>query len=224
MFRTMVTSHIFKNIEFSILEKDFSDLKYKVIKYTKNAIIMYRNDTCTSLAILLSGNVKTEMQDINGNIIPFEKFSPVSVLAPAFLFGINQKYPVDVICESESAEILFIPKRDVIKLMQKNSTFMVNYLDAVCNKAFFLTQKLSFSFFYKTISQKFAKFLLTKKEDNEEYITLSETIQDIADLFNVTRPSVSRIISEFVKENIISKEKRNIIKILDYNRLIQKLD
>ena len=49
-------------------------------------------------------------------------------------------------------------------------------------------------------------------------------IQDIADLFDVTRPSVSRIISEFVKENIISKEKRNIIKILDYNRLIQKLD
>lgn len=224
MFRTLVQSFIFRKISPETLEKDFKEISYKINRYEKNTIIIYREDKCDNLAILLSGNLKSEMQDINGNIIPFEKFSPVSVLAPAFLFGINQKYPVDVICESENCKIIFIPKQDVITLMKKNSQFMINYLDAVCNKTYFLSQKISFSFFYKTISQKFAKFLLMKKKDNEEYITLSETIQEIADLFDVTRPSVSRIISEFSKEGIIRKEKRNIIKILDYNRLIQKLN
>ncbi|MCK9223517.1 MAG: Crp/Fnr family transcriptional regulator [Candidatus Muirbacterium halophilum] len=224
MFRTLVRSYIFKNISPETLEKDFEKINYKIVKYTKNSIIMYRDDNCNSLAILISGNIKTEMQDINGNIIPFEKFTPISVIAPAFLFGINNKYPVDIICESENSEVLFISKEDVIKLMHKNSTFMVNYIDAVCNKAYFLTQKISFSFFYKTISQKFAKYLLQKKDDKKELIEMTETIQEIADLFNVTRPSLSRIISEFVNEKIIRKEKRNLIKILDYNKLIQKLD
>ena len=64
----------------------------------------------------------------------------------------------------------------------------------------------------KNIKNKVAEYLLGKLTDDKcSVIQLSETQQDIADFFGVTRPSLARALAEMEQEGIISIDRKTIV-------------
>ena len=73
----------------------------------------------------------------------------------------------------------------------------------------------------KNIKNKIADYLLRKLSDtSSDVIHLTETQQEIADSFGVTRPSLARALAEMEQEGIIAID-RKVIKVCNMQLLRQ---
>ena len=69
----------------------FNDIHYYVRSYDKENLIISAGETCNNLMIIVSGQVRGEVLDFTGNSIKIENISAPRPLAPAFLFGKQNK-------------------------------------------------------------------------------------------------------------------------------------
>ena len=197
-----------------------SDLKYTIKNYPKNEIIFRQGDVCDALYILIDGSVKTEMITENGNLLGIEMIKAPRPLAPAFLFSDNNRFPVDV-TTMEPAEILRIPKDEVMRLMTTQPDFMKQFLTHNANRTQFLTNRLQL-LSIKTIKGKLAHFLLENSEKEGKSFEINRNQTELADFFGVARPSLARSLSEMVQDGLISIRKKEYC-ILNYKGLRELL-
>ena len=220
-FEILSGCHLFQNIEMSTLRELFKNKHYQVKKYSKESVVTFAGDHVDKLHIILEGSVRGEMTDFSGKTIKIEdRYAPDSIAA-AFVFGSNNTFPVNVISNS-GTELLVIPKDTLVKMLQENTQFLNNFLGAVSSRAQFLSNKIRFLSF-KTIKGKFTRYLLQNGGKEKDEIEIKKTITEMAGLFGVTRPSLSRAISEMEKANAIKFEKGKVL-ILDRIKLNSFLD
>lgn len=221
MYNILSRSVLFKGIDPSLIEILFSDINYKVKKYNNEQLIASRDEEVSKLYIIINGSVRGEMLDYSGKILKVEDIHAPKPIVSAFLFGERNKFPVDVVaCEETS--LLCIPKESVVKLFQLNQVFLQNFLNAISNRAQFLSRRIWFLSF-KTIKGKFAQYILNLAEKQGDNINLNMTQKELAEFFGVTRPSLARTIGEMEKSGIIEAN-RKLITILDKNSLINLLE
>lgn len=216
MFDVLSKSPVFKGINSYDLENLFSNIFYKKKKFSKENMVALSDEECKNLIIVISGSVRGEMIDFSGKVVKIEDIEAPRPIALAFLFGMNNRYPVNVVANDE-CELVFIPKESVVDLLQSNVIVLNNFLNSVSSRTQFLSDKIKFLTF-KTIKAKIAHFILKQAKDNNT-VTLNKTQQQLADLFGVARPSLARSLSEMEKDGLISVD-RKVIEILDKRELI----
>ncbi|MDD4148728.1 MAG: Crp/Fnr family transcriptional regulator [Bacteroidales bacterium] len=200
---------LFKGISPREVLNIFDGIFYQTKFYEPRDIIAYQDDNVEHLMIVLKGITRGEMIDLNGKIVIIEEIESPRPLAPAFIFGQNNTYPVNIVSQTKT-EILKIPKSELVKMMQKNDKLLVNFMNNISGRAQFLSQKLKFLSFH-SIKGKFAFYILNlAKNSNSNYVTLPFSQSKLAELFGVTRPSLSRAIRELHNDNIIRAEAKNI--------------
>ena len=90
----------------------------------------------------------------------------------------------------------------------------------ISGRSHFLSDKIMF-LSLKNIKNKIADYLLRKLPDTlSTVIHLTETQQEIADSFGVTRPSLARALAEMEQEGIISID-RKVVKVCNMPALKQ---
>jgi CRP-like cAMP-binding protein len=162
--------------------------------------------------IILSGVVKGEMENYAGHVIKIEDIPAPGAIASAFIFGNQNRFPVNVITVTD-VELLLIEKPDFLKLLMKYDILLENFLDMISNRSQFLSEKIKFLNF-KTIKEKLANYILHKAGKDGTMVTLDMTQNDMADFFGVARPSVARALGELNGEGYIEAKGKNI-KIID---------
>lgn len=221
MFQLLSNSPFFRGVPASELEQTFSRISYSVKSFSKGQTIAQRDEEIKSLCIVVEGAVKGEMVDFTGKILKVEEIQAPQPLAHAVMFSSANKFPVDVVALVD-CKILFIPKADVLRLLQSNTIILNNFLNAVSNRAHFLTNKLWLMSF-KTIKEKVANYLLSiAKSETKTTIILPKTHQELAEFFGVTRPSLARVFAEMEAEGIITVNRKEI-SIVDKRRLIDMI-
>lgn len=193
-----------------------NEIHFQVRSYNKDEIIANAGESVRNLLIIMQGSAKGEMIDYSGKTIKIEDVEAPKPLASAFLFGKENKYPVTVTATSP-VQILSIPIAEFLKIMQKDSTILTNFLGLISTQTQFLTQKIQFLHF-KTIREKVAHFLLQKAGDRFHSVEIKNTQQQLADLFGVTRPSLARVLGEMQSEGLFEME-RKTFKQIDKARL-----
>ena len=216
IFEKLSLTAIFQGIAISEIEKLFSGKLFRIRTLAKNELAANANDPCENLMYVIDGSVRGEMTDFSGKVIKIEDIVAPRPIAPAFIFGKQNVYPVNIIANEDST-LLIIPKETLIKLLQENSVLLKNFLDAVSNRAQFLSNKIRFLSF-RTIKGKIASFILKMSGENNQSIQLQVTQGQLADYFGVTRPSLARGFGEMEKEGIIEINKKEIM-IKDKKRL-----
>ena len=132
---------LFKGLtEVQINELLFS-VDYKEKTYSKGDLIVQSDAEVRSLLIVVGGSVRGEMVDFSGKTIKIEDIESPRMLAPAFLFGKNNRFPVDIVANEECV-ILTISKDSFLKLLQENIQVLSNYLNSISNRAQFLSNKI----------------------------------------------------------------------------------
>ena len=159
----------------------------------------------------MKGTLITEMLTEEGNIIKIEELVPSDVIASAFVFGKNNSFPVDLSAKDE-AEILFVERKEFLKLLFSQEKILENFLNEISNKTQLLTSKIWNSFNNKTIKKKFCDYVKRNQKNNEFFI---ENLGALAEFFGVERPSLSRVLSELVKDEKLERIGRNKYRILD---------
>jgi len=161
------------------------------------------------LCIIIQGSVKGEMVDFTGKIVKIEEMHAPMPIAHAFLFGEKNLFPVDVVA-LEDVKILFIPKDEVIRMLQSDNVVLGNYLNAISNRAQFLSSKLWFLSF-RTIKEKVAQYLLgLTKESQADKVLIQKSQGELAEFFGVTRPSLARVFTEMEHDGLILVQRKEI--------------
>lgn len=220
MFGLLQNSNIFNNFRNAEeIEEVFKGIFYNLKSYSKGEILAYQDDEVKSLKILIEGTARGEMTNFNGKVITIEEIESVRMLAPAFLFGKNSKYPVTIVAATD-VKIINIPKNEFVKMMQKSEKLMINFMNELSSRAQFLSQKIKFLSFHD-IKAKFSYYILNLiKNNNTNIVKLTITQDKLAELFGVTRPSLARAIREMHNDGIINARAKEI-EILDSYRLYE---
>jgi CRP/FNR family transcriptional regulator len=179
---------------------------------------IYNEGSLTTYVIYLrSGLVKESIIGINGK----EKI--VQIIKPLFYIGVssmlgarinNFRYKVLL-----DAEVCYIDSGIFKRLIQQNGKFAFEIMTALCHENLGNYHRFIENS-QKQLFGRIADSLLYFKDNifKSDEFEIPVTHNDLAALISTTRESVTRGLSRFCRENIISIENR-FVKILDNTRL-----
>ena len=209
MTPALTNNPLFRGITPEKLSANLEEISFHTSSYRKGEILARQGDVCNRLVILTKGSVRGEMIDYSGRLIKVEDIAAPRALVPLFLFGEENRFPVEVTA-NEPTEVIEIPKASVLELFRRNEQFLENYMNLSANYARTLSDKLFFMSF-KTIRQKIASYLLRLyKQQQQLQITLDRSQQELSDYFGVSRPSLARELSHMQEDGMIIADRKQI--------------
>ncbi len=189
----------------------------RIRTFRKGSVIAQAGEKVHFLHLVIGGSVKAEMVDYAGKVIKIEDIFPPRPLAPAFLFGSQNSYPVNLTA-AEDVQILSIPREAFLGMMQASQKVLLNFINNVSSRGQFLSSKIKFLSF-STIKGKLAQYLLDiSAMYGAGHFLLPHSQSQLSELFGVARPSVGRAMGELNREGIIRTEGKEV-RILDSARL-----
>ncbi|MFV0398973.1 MAG: Crp/Fnr family transcriptional regulator [Bacteroidales bacterium] len=208
-FHALSRSPLFSKMSNEEMESLFVAFKIDEVKFKKGEILAMQDEPVNRLIILIRGSVKAEMADPSGKVTKVEDiFSPYPI-AILFLFGENNRFPVQATAR-ESTDAIIIPKKSFLQMLSKSERLLKNYLDLSANYASRLSRKLYYMSF-RTIRQRLAMYILDLSTKSEsDTIMLDRSKASLAEYFGVSRPSVEREITNLQKEGFIQVDKKQI--------------
>lgn len=207
-FSALSRTNIFKGLSEDDIAGLMNGKPFRIKEYAKEEYIAYCGDDCQNLLVVVKGSVRGEMSDFSGKKLRIEDIPAPRPLAVAFVFGAENRFPVDII-SNEPATIMIIPRDVLILLLQHSAVILKNYLNAISSRTQFLSNKIRFLSF-KTIKEKIANFVLSQGGNSYDQILLNQSQTELAGFFGVTRPSLARALAELANEGILRADRRTI--------------
>jgi CRP-like cAMP-binding protein len=209
----LTKSSLFKGVKAAEISELFQGQHVFVKRYSKGALVAFRGDIYENFFIILKGSVSTEFHDYSGRTLKVESITASEPVAAALVFAEDNSLPVDISAETET-EILCLPKKTVLHLLQSSEKVLMNYLGDAGHKIQLLAEKLRLIRF-KTIRQKISSHLLNLScKQGSESVELKISKEILAELFGVARPALSREFSAMNDEGLIKQEGK-FIHIID---------
>jgi len=198
---------LFQHVSSEAISGFLEKIPYRIESYQEHDIVALQGAPCNHLMVVLKGLLQGQMVNDAGKLVVIEELTPSRLLAPAFLFAPKNELPVNIIAV-EPSEILFISRTDFTEWMQSDKQVLQNFLMLISGRSSFLTDKF---LSLKNIKNKIADYLLRHlSSPDASTVKLSDTQQEIADRFGVTRPSLARAFAEMEQEGIISIDRKTI--------------
>lgn len=207
-YSELTKTNIFNGLNEESIVGLLQDRPVRIREYSRDEYVAYSHEVCNDMLIVIQGSVRGEMTDFTGKRLKIEDIVAPRPLAAAFIFGRENKYPVDIIA-NEKATVLVIPRDVLIYLLQHSELVLKNYLNVISSRTQFLSGKIRFLSF-RTIREKIANYLLGHVGHGNNSVTMTQSQSELADFFGVTRPSLARALAEMEGEGIIRAERREI--------------
>lgn len=221
MYTILTNSPLFRGVKPEKLELLLHSLNFQTKTFPKEFVIKLAQEECNALIIIQEGVLRGEMTDMSGKVLKVEDIPAPNAIASAFLFGKNNRYPVNVISNT-ACKLIVIPKVEFVKLLQDDETILVNYLNMVSSKAQFLSSRLSI-LSLKDLKSKLAHFILQHTHNGKIVnFTMAQNQTQLADFFGVARPSLARTLKQFVDDGVIELN-RSDVKVLDIQALKERV-
>ena len=165
-------------------------------QYAAGKLILRAGDPCRSLMVLVEGDAEAKMMGEEGREVLVDHLQAPMLLAPAFLFATENAVPVEVTALTDCA-VWHINREAFFRLLQTEPSVLKAFLEVLSNKGRFLSGKMR-SFAVKGLRNRVIEYL----EAHGAILTVAAAAQELG----VTRPSLSRVLSEMVDEGVIAKD------------------
>ena len=188
---------LFANAERNDIDRFLQNTPSKIKVYEKGDIVALQNSPCKSLMLLCEGSLSARMSNIEGKEIIIENLHAPEILAPAFLYGSENKFPVTLRAE-ENVRIWLLSRDAFLNLMETSPIVLSNFIQNISDRSIFLSKKLN-EFALQNLSTRIISYLKNKGEISN--------IQEVAFIMGVARPSLSRTIQAMVEQKLLRKTK-----------------
>lgn len=186
---------------------------YSLLPYSKNQIVHFEGEICSTLDIIMKGQVIIQRIDENGSILTITSFNAGESLGANLLFGKHHVYPMTVISQAATI-VLSLKKNLILELCQMNQNFLVEFLKCISDKTVILTKKIK-SISFQSLRESIISFLSYQYYvQKSPEIRLNMSKKDLAERFGVQRTSLSRELSKMRQEGLIQFDARSVT-ILD---------
>jgi len=214
-------NYLFRNINPKTIGELIRKVHHQVRKYEKGELIVSEGSEVNKLHIIVKGAVIGEMMDFEGKVLRVEQLSAPEAIGSDFLFGDNRRVPLNFVAKKET-KILSLSREIIMELFKQDDTILCNYLNIVANRAQYMSKQIRLLGF-QGIKGKLASYLLEiMQEKGSHLFSIPHTQSDLAEIFGVARPSLSRALREMDQEGYIRSRGKSI-EILDRARLSELL-
>jgi CRP-like cAMP-binding protein len=201
-----------EEVEMINFEKDFR-------QYKRGDILYQEGNRISGFYCVHSGIIKVYKTGFDGKeqIIRFARAGEI--------IAYRSVLSNEVACTSakviEDCQVCFIPSEILISLIKKNSTYALELLKLACHE---LGEANSFitDIAQKTVRERLAEILLLLVHDfgldEQNYLRISLTREELANIVGTATESVIRLLSEFKTDNLVELNGRRI-KILNKKAL-----
>jgi CRP/FNR family transcriptional regulator len=164
-------------------------------RYEKESVVFYEGDESEYLHILLDGAVRLYKTSPKGTQVHMHNFVAPDIIA---LFAAFEQIPFPATCEFlEEGTVGLLPLSKIYECM-KNVDFSISLVSALSKRMKLLADLLHKETIYTT-EAKISDLLLNNPSIFERLKN-----NEIASILNMTPETLSRILSRFKKENIIT--------------------
>lgn len=206
-FQDLAAASLFAGISVNEIKALCAEADCSFLEFQEGAIVAWRGDSYERLILLTRGSLTAEIVDEKGASLKVESLVAPAPVASGILFAEEALLPVQLRAE-RSGEALSISRQGILDICRRDERFLQNYLRDGGNKIKFLADKLRF-FRFNTIREKIAAYFLELSSRQGEVISLPYSLEVVADLFGVTRPALSRCLSQMVDEGLLGREGRS---------------
>lgn len=193
-----------KNI-LSLLSKEEQSL-LEVKSVAKGAYLHREGELCSKVSIVVSGGIKIASMHYFGSEVIFNILEKGDIFGNNLIFSDEPVYKGDVVAIKDST-IVSISKENLTKLLQNNQEFLVAYLNVQSN----FGKKLNSTIKMLSMNSAADRLMFYLKENKGEINYHS--VADLADILNLKRETLSRLLTMLEKENAIRRSPHKIIKL-----------
>jgi CRP-like cAMP-binding protein len=213
----LASTALFRGVDLDTLERILGGASVPVRDFPKGSLLLLAGCSYDSLWVLLAGSVSADMQGWGGKTVRIETIAAPEPIATALLFAPEPALPVTVRA-LEEARAAAIPREEVVSLCQASRTFLGNYLRDSGSRIASFSERFRLLQF-ATLRERLADWLLRQAaKSRSDSVTLPASKEKLAEVFGVTRPSLSRGIGELARDGLIDSEGR-VLRILDHRAL-----
>lgn len=193
-----------KNILSTLSKEEQKLLQVKTLN--KGAFLFREGELCSNLAIVVSGQVKISSMNYSGNEVIFNILEKGDLFGNNLIFSDSPIYKGDVVALKESIVVL-IEKEKLEHILQSNKEFLLLYLNIQSNFGKRLNSTIKMLSF--SSAEERIKFYLKENKNEISYHTVTE----LADILNLKRETLSRVLTKLEKENVIKRSPHKIVKL-----------
>ena len=183
-YKKLAEAPVFRGLSERFLENFIGRTPNALREFGIGDFIALQGTVCQSLYLLYSGRVRTNMVNEEGKQVTIEEIEAPRLLAPAFIFATDNRFPVNITTLTNWEKIV-----------------MQNFLRIISDRSIFLSRKLN-AFALQDLKTRLLAYL--REHENPR------SRQEIADILGVARPSLARVLSELADEGYLRIEKRKI--------------
>lgn len=182
-------------------------------EYRRGGIIHLQNEQCSSLDVILEGNIVIQRLDEAGKVLTVAAFAAGDTFGGNLLFADQNRFPMTVSASSDCV-ILHLDRQLLVYFCQKNQNFFMEFVRTISNKATLVSDKLN-TVAMKSIRQQIIDFLAKESVLQGSFtIELHLSKKEWAENLGIPRPSLSRELKKMKEEGLIDYS-RNWISIKD---------
>jgi len=217
---------LFQGIELKNIKTMLDCLKPKYSCYNKNEYVINFGDNFYSIGIMLKGEAIVIRENAAGNRTIMTYLKQGDIFGEILAFSNQSKWPSTVQAQ-EKCEVLFLSKDKIIgqcdNICSWHRILIQNFLKIISERAIMLNKKVEY-LTIKSMRGKISTYLLeqSKKIGSCSFV-LPLNRNELADFFNVSRPSMSREMCKMRDEGVIDFY-LNAFKILDLEALKMSSD
>lgn len=194
-----------KNNILSLLTKEEQKL-LEVKSVDKGTYLFREGELCSKVSIVVSGGVKIASTHYSGNEVVFNILESGDIFGNNLIFSDNPIYKGDVIAIKDSM-IVNTNKDNLTNILQSNKEFLIAYLNIQSN----FGKKLNSTIKMLSMSSAEERLMFYLHENKGEINFHSVT--DLADILNLKRETLSRLLTMLEKENVIKRSPHHISKL-----------
>ncbi len=211
------SNNIFRHLTRDELEK--ISLEKNCEPYKKGSVIYHEGYRITGCYCVNDGIIKIYKTGIDGKeqIINFAKKCDI--------IGFRSVLSGEVACTTakviEDSHLCYIPGETLIQLVKQNGEFSMDLMQLACKELGEANAYIT-DIAQKTVRERLAEVILLLKNnfqlDNEQFLQITLTREELANIVGTATESVIRLLSEFKSDKLIELHGRRI-KIIDVKGL-----
>lgn len=219
-------NQLFENINENEIRSILKCSNATVESYQENQIVFEKEDTIQKMGIVLEGEFNLVAQKYSGTRVIITSLEKGDLFGEALVFSSVKKSPYDLV-SSGNSKALLMPYGIFVNMCQEVCSFhkqlISNMLTILSDKIVMLNNKMTI-LNAETLKGRIALYLLSiNKKTKTLTFNMPMNRQEMSEFLNVTRPSLSRELSNMQKDNIIEVY-RSSVKIKDLERLKELAD
>lgn len=174
--------------------------KVQYLEFKKGEIIHFGGSTCTSIDVLINGEVIMSNLDVDGNEQVFNYLRAPQIYGNNLIFASNKIYLGDILANSDVA-LYRIYESDLLTFISSNRQFLKLYLNVIADKSVELSKRLRVMSI-QNVTRRLLLFIDMKCNENNGTYRI-KSITNLAKELSLPRETVSRAINSLIKEEKI---------------------